>query len=379
MPVYYALGDALVTEDELAEKRLFGKLESFANDLKTTPASAKMEFSTGVLTANNMIKSVTLASGETVQFEEVGPGKPLAIEIRHVYTGKYPKGNIFDRTKDMLVTSAMKSLATFNAAPRAVNFMQRNVSAQGHLSNPSATEQGTPLIHYTPALTERNTVLTLEIGFDEFPNEIFDTVGGAFIQAAGIPLFLSASTYLLAAGAITKLLGDIGSRVFDRAPVFTATEALTFLRAGDAPPQADFRLITQEDADLSLLKEFKVGANGLVDSVGKQYKGDMPYIVISLDGRKYDEYKDFTPTAASAAILERFYSIRGGQEQTLGPLFDALRLYNDWSFRRKADDLSEDLKSLATDSPEYAKKRAEYDAFVANILDDLLKPKKETT
>jgi hypothetical protein len=379
MPVYYALGDALVTEEELGEKRLFGKLESFAKALKEKPASAKVEFSTGVLTAKNMVKSVTLHSGEKVKFEEVGPGKPLAIEIRHIYTGKYPKGNIFDRTKDMLVTSAMKSLATFNAAPRAVNFMQKNVKERNHLSNPSATAQGTPLIHYTPALTERNTVLTLEIGFDEFPNEIFDTVGGAFIQAAGIPLFVSASAYLLAAGAITKLLGDIGSRVFDRAPVFTATEALTFLRAGDTPPQADFRLITQDDADLSLLKEFKVGADGLIDNTGKQYDGDMPYIVISLDGRKYDEYKDFAPTAASAAILEKFYSIRGGQEQALGPLLDALKLYNDWSFRRKADDLGEELKNLAADSSEYAKKKAEYEALVANILDDLLKPKKETT
>ena len=378
MPIYYALGDALVTEDELVEKKILGKFGQFSKALKTQPASAKLEFSTGVLTADNLLNTVILASGKTVKFEPIGPGKPLSLEIRHIYTGKYPKGNVFDRTKDMLATSAMKSLSTFNAAPRAVNFMQRNIKAGNHLSNPSATEQGTPLIHYTPALTERNTVLTLEIGFDEFPNEIFDTVGSAFSQAAGIPLFVSVSTYLLAAGAITKLLGDIGSRVFDRAPVFRATEALTFLRAGDEPPEADFRLITQEDADLSLLENFKVGADGLVDSSGKQYNGDMPYIVISLDGREYDEYKDFAPTAASAAILERFYSIRDGQEQALGPLLDALKLYNDWSFRRKADALGKELESLATDSPEYEKKKAEYDALVANILDDLLKPKEES-
>ena len=375
MAVYYVLGDALVTEEELSEKRALGHIAEFSRAFRENRADVLLEFSTGRLTVDNILESVVLPSGDTVPFKEVGPGKPLTVEIRHIYTGKFPKGSVFDRTKDMLVTSAMKSLATFNAAPRAVNFMQKNVRTYHNLSNPAATEEGTPLIHYTPALTERNTVLTLEIGFDEFPNEIFDIVGRALTQAAGIPLFVSASTHLLAAGAITKLLGNLGSRVFDRAPVFKATEPLMFLRPGDRPPQADFRLITEEDADLTLLQDFRLGPEGLIDGNGRRYDGDLPYIIISLDGRNYDEYKDFTPTAASAALLEKFYSIRDGQEQALGPLLDALKLYNDWSFRKKADKLAKDLEELDSGSPEYKKKKAEYDALVANILNDLLKPK----
>jgi hypothetical protein len=313
-------------------------------------------------------------SGDEVPFEEVGFGKPLLVEIRHVYTGRFPRPGIFDKTKDMLVTSAMKNLATFNAAPRAVNFMQRDVRTHHRLSNPAATEQGTPLVHYVPALTERNAVVTFEIGFDEFPDEMFDLVGGALNQAAGIPLFVSASTYLLAAGAITKLLGNLGSRVFDRSPVFKATERLTFMRPGEPIPQADFRLITEEDVDPTLLRDFKVTSEGLIDASGRPYAGDIPYIIISLDGRKYDEYKNFTPTAASAAILERYYSIRDGQEQALEPLLDALKLYNDWRFRKKADEVAEALKKLPPDSPEHKAKKAEYDALVKNILDDVLKP-----
>ncbi|NOZ95391.1 MAG: hypothetical protein GXP47_11745 [Acidobacteria bacterium] len=375
MAVYYALGDALVTEEELIEKRALGRMAEFSKALRKKSADATLEFSTGRLTADNLLSSVVLPSGDTVPFEEVGPGKPLSVEIRHIYTGKFPKKGVFDATKDMLVTSAMKSLATFNAAPRAVNFMRKDVRAHYNLSNPAATEKGTPLIHYTPALTERNTVLTLEIGFDEFPDEIFDIVGGALTQAAGIPLFVAGSTHLLAAGAITRLLGKLGSRVFDRAPVFNATEPLTFLRPGDRPPQADFRLITEENADLTLLQEFRAGPEGLIDGNGKRYDGPLPYIVISLDGRVHDEYREFAPTAASAALLERFYSIRDGQEQTLGPLLDALKLYNDWSFRKKADALARDLEKLDSKSPEYKKKKAEHDALVANILSDLLRPK----
>ncbi|MCP4549324.1 MAG: hypothetical protein GY835_22960 [bacterium] len=270
----------------------------------------------------------------------------------------------------------MKSLTTFNAAPRAVNFMKNDVKAHHSISYAAATDAGTPLVHYAPALTERNTVLTVEFGFDEFPDEIFNMVSGALNQAAGIPLFVSASTYLLAAGAITKLLGNLGSLVFDQASVFKATEPLTFLRPGERPPQADFRLITAEDADRSLLQGFRAGPKGLVDGEGRPYSGDLPYVVISLDGRMYDEYKDFAPIAASAVLLDRFYGIREGQEQPLGPLLDALKLYNDWNFRKKADRLAEELEGLEPDSEEYEKKKKDYDALIANILDDLLKPKK---
>ena len=374
MPVYYGVGNALVTEEELAEKIALGQVEKFKEALEKTPSTASLEFTTGQLTSASILDSITTTAGEVVPFEGIGPGKPLAIELRHVYTGDKPKGSVFDRTKDILVTSAMKSLATYNAAPRAVNFMQKSVRSKHRISNAAATEEGTPLVHYTPALTERNTVLTIEFGFDEFPNEIFDTVGGAFTQAAGIPLFVSASTYLLAAGAITKLIGTIGSRVFDRKPVFKATEALEFERAGASIPQADFRVITEEAVSPAMLQNLQPSANGLVDQDGKPYEGDIPYVIISLDGREYDEYKEFTPTAASAAVLDKFYAIREGQEQGLSPLIDALKLFNDWKFRRQADDVAAELEGLDKESEEYAKKKKEYDSLVKNILDDLLKP-----
>ncbi len=378
MAVFYALGEAIVTEEELREKQVLGSVANFAESLNKERGGAILEFSTGRLTSKNIRKSIRLPNGEPTPFQEVGPGKPLTIEIRHVYTGRYPKAVVFDKTKDMLITSAMKSIATFDAAPRAVNFLEKNVRARHNISTPAATEKGTPLIHYTPALTEKNTVLTLEIGFDEFPEQIFVVVQNALTQAAGIPLFVSASTYLLAAGAITKLFGDIGSRVFDAAPVFKGTERLTFVRPGDVPPQADFRVLTNDDVGEDVFKDYKVGETGqLVDSGGNQYNGDTPYIVISLDGRKNDEYSAFSSTAASAALLDRFYSIKEGQEQGIGLLMDAVKLYNDWKFRKKADKLAYELKELDRQSEDYKKKKAEYDAAAANILEDILKPATE--
>lgn len=379
MAIFYALGEAIVTEEELREKQVLGSMATFTRALSEGRVDAMLEFSTGRLTPENILTSTMLTTGEATPFQEVGPGKPLSIEMRHAYTGRYPKAGVFDKTKDMLITSAMKSIATFDAAPRAVNILEKNVRARHHVTVPAATEKGTPLIHYTPALIERNTVLTLEIGFDEFPGQIFGVMQNALTQAAGIPLFVSASTYLLAAGAITKLIGNIGSRVFDRAPVFKGTELLPFVRPGDIPPQADFRIITDDDVGEDVLKNYKVGESGqLVDSNGNQYDGGTPYIVISLDGRKNDEYSAFSSTAASAALLERFYSIKEGQEQGIEMLMDAVKLYNDWKFRKKADMLADKLKELDPESEEYRQKKAEYDAAAANILEELLKPDDES-
>lgn len=377
MAVYYALGDALVTEAELYEKQLLGDMATFTKKVQGGSSDAFVEFSTGRLTAANLMTTLQLPSGETVPFEEVGPGKPLTIEIRHVYCGKYPDKTLIDSTKDMLVTSAMKSLATFNEAPRAVNFLEKNVKKYHHVSDPAATNKGTPLVHYTPSLIENNTILTLEISFDEFPHEFFQSTTNIFNAAAGIPFFISASGYLLAAGAITKLLGNLGNRLFDSSPKFKGTEPITFLRAGGKIPHADFRVITEEDFPKSILDKYKFFSqkDGLTDSTGNKYDGDLPYVIISLDGRANDQYKDFTPTATSAVLLEKFFSIKEGQEQPLGPLLDALKLYNDWNYRKKADKILTEIKALDQASEQYGLKKKDYDALIANILDDLLKPK----
>ena len=375
MAIYYAVGDAFVTTEELYEKQASGQLSGFREVFAQDRTRARLEFATGALTGTNLRSSVAAFSGEPTPFEPIGPGKPLTIEIRHVYTGRFPQPFLLDKRKDMLVTTAIKSSASFNAAPRAVNIVQKNVAAGHNVKNPAATGNGTSLVYYSPALTETNTLLTVELGFDEFPDELFGIVAQALTQAAGIPLFVSASAHLLTASAITKLAGRLGSLMFDRSPVFQATEPLSFLRPGDLPPQADFRLITPAKARSELLKDFTIGRGGeLVDAGGNAYAGSIPYVIISLDGRKNDQYADFAPTSASAALLEKFYSLRDGGEQPLGPLMDALKLYNDVKFRREADRLAAEIERLEEGSVERKEKEAQREAALANIVDELLKP-----
>jgi hypothetical protein len=379
MAIYYALGEALVTNRDLQEKQRSGELDRLeeATSIDDIP---EISFPTGQMNLDNVITDYTAADGDRVSFEPIGIGKPLTIEFRHVYTGKYPVANFFDPDQDMMITSAMKSIATFNAAPRALNFVQRDVTAKTNTANFPATQDGTPLIHYTPALLEGASVLTLELDFDEFPDQFFNMVSSAFTQAAGVPVFLSYSAYLLAAGTITRILSDVGNRLLDREPAFKATVPLDFGRPGRIEPIADFRLVVEDDVDPNFLREYGVGPEGVLqDKDGNRYDGDIPYVVISLDGRKVKAYEEFTPTAASSVLLQRFYGLRENQEKPLGELMEALKLYNDWKFRQRADTAADELKEIEErgeiNSVEYKQKQKEYDAAVANILNKALKPK----
>jgi hypothetical protein len=384
MAMFYALGSAFLTEKEFHSPQTRKSIKDFTKALRKDPRAATLEFPTGLVTADNIVETVELQTGKVVPFEPIGVGKPLVIEIRHIYTGKFPEAglNPFDKKKDMLVTSAMRSIATFNAAPRAINFLVKKIPPKYNIKYASASEGGTSLICYTPALIEENSVLTIEIGFDEFPDEFFTAVSKALTQAAGVPIFITASTYLLAAGIIAKLVGKVSKALFDKPSVFKATVPVTFEHPGDYISQADFRIITDDNADRclvkSLLKEYHVGQGGqLVDDNGNPYEGDLPYVVISLDGGEYAGYAGFTATAASAALLEQFYSIEDKKPQPLDMLVEAVELYNDWEFRKQADGLSKKLKGKGIDkkSDNYRKKKAQYDALVANIINENLKPK----
>jgi hypothetical protein len=350
MPLYKAYGSELVNSRTETEMVATGNMPAFEAAFEPTTRAA-------------------------TPFTEIGLNRPLTIEIRHLYTGEYPKA-VFGFNDGLLVSSAMRSLHTFGAAPRAVNFVKGKVKKHTNLRTPHATEEGTPLIFYTPALTEKNTILTIEFIFDEFPQETLERIGNAFTSAAAIPLFAAKSTHLIAAGMLTNLVGRIGEHLFDGKPPFTVTEELNFLRPGDEAPQQGFHLMTLDGFDLAAEGcEFDQEKGELVQNAnGQPYAGRHPYVIFSLDGMINAEYEQFTATAASAALLERFYNVGEGQGQVLGDLMEAVGLYNDWQFRQKADKMKAKLDAAQEGSEEKTKLQAQYDAYVANIQNQHLKP-----
>jgi hypothetical protein len=378
--IYYAQGTALVTEEELFDSVNIDRLAAFYGELKKGKEPRSVPFSTGELTAENAVTEIeAIAGANPIPFQEIGPGLPLTVMIKEVYTGRFPNlGFLTGDGKDFLLTSAIKSIASFEAKPRAVNFLMKKVAKKSRLDRPPASSQGTPIIFYSPALLERSLTLDLTMVFDMFPQEVFEQVGAVFQAAAGIPIFLPHSTYLLAAGLIAKLAGNIGEAIFDGQPVFNSSDGIDINLPGRPPLPPGFVLVTSDNVD-NLDSQFRANhhvdpsTGQVVNQSGDVYSGDVPYIVISLDGTRADELADFTPTAAGAAILSRFFGMKEGQSQPLDILVEALKLYNDLSFRHQVDKIDRQLKSVINNE-ERKRLEEKKKALVANIWEDILKP-----
>jgi hypothetical protein len=368
MPVYHAVGPSLVTESELREKSF--ELSEFSKRLESRDRDASLVLSTGVVRAEAVLESPASS------FQPIGLHKPLTVMFHHVYTGQFPRAAFLDRTKDMLVSSALKDLANTSAQPRALNFLRPQVQAGHNTSTPAATEEGTPLITYSPAITIPATILTLEMVFDNFPDELLKRIGTAFGSAAGIPIFAPAAPYLMAAGVLIRLVADLGKALFDGPPAFRESITLNFDLPQLPLTEADFRVVAPGDFDVTPFSVDPV--KGLIDrQTSQRYDGPFPYIILALDGRKRDdEFGQFAPAALTAAQLERFFSAKEGAEVAVDTLLESVKLFNDVRFRTQADALKKriDRDCAGSDTEECRKLREKYQALLDNILTDSLKP-----
>jgi hypothetical protein len=377
MALFYALGTALVNQEELRIKQAEGTVLAAAG---FAPAQTPrvVEFMNGVATADDFLPKFEF-KGTRLPFEPIGIGKPLTVQLRHVYTGDKAHGFWGDR--DMLVTSAVKSVATFGAAPRAVNFLERQSRNNQNFRCVPASGAGTPLVYYSLSLVQSSSVVTTEVVFDGFPDGVFDVVLRAFSAAASVPVFVPAAGYLAVAGLVTRLVADIGEAIEGGTPALKQTEEISFDIPGSPTGRPGFYLLIADAVRPSILNDYMVSDEGqLVKTSDRNalYDGPCPYAVLSVDGREHRDFEEFTPTAVTAAMLDKFYNVREGGSQVVGWLTDAMRLYNDMSFRAKAMQILDRLDRIPDHtSAEYRGLKALYDAYVKNIGEKLLKPKAE--
>jgi hypothetical protein len=309
----------------------------------------------------------------TTAFMPIGPNKPLTVLIAHVYTGKYPKTGWFEGSKeDMLLTTACKDDTVFNAMPRALNYLVSKVGPNTDIKAPPATTAGTRLVFYSPAITIDSLIVTLEIKFHDFGPDLIRKIASAAGAAAGIPIFVPAAPYLLAASTILNIGANVGQSLFDADTALSQTETLDFNEAGSTPVSADFRLVTNSAFDSSGL-EYQAGKGLASRSTGKLYDGDQPYIVISLDGAEKPNLANFAPTHASAAVLQTFYGVSDASSALIDGFVDAMKVVNDLKFRDDADKLTARIKATS-DTQLKQKLQTQLDADLKNISDDRLKP-----
>jgi hypothetical protein len=370
--IYYAYGTALLKQDELIETGALDKIREAMVPTSPGRAARRIELLNGSLDID--------AARDRVPFEPVAIGRPLTLQITEVYTGKHPSRGLFGGPKDMLLTSAVKSIVTYEAKPRAVNFMTSKVNPKQRLQRPRATDEGTPIMFYSPALIEGSLTLDIDLVFDTFPREAFESVSNAFTAAGGLPIFMAATPYLIAAGQVVRLLGSIGEKLFDGKPSLSTSSPIDVQWPGQPPVPAGFRLISPEDVDRldpKFRTTYSVNQGGLlVDDDGKQYDGDVPYVIIQVDGTEHEDLQGFTPHAVTAAVLARFFGLGEGQTTATDIIMDAMRLYNDMHFRSDIDRLDRRIAALPADSAERKALEEKRAAVLKNMVTDLLKPPK---
>jgi hypothetical protein len=318
-----------------------------------------------------------LAPGST-PFSPIGLGKPISIEIAYVDTGGLAAPGFFGGRPGLLLTSAVKRLPIFESAPRAVNLIQDEVERGFQFSDLPATRPGTPLIYYSPALTDRGTAVTIELVFDKFPEDAIKQIGSLMGSAAGVPLFAPASLYLMAGGMLVKLFAQFAEKLADGKQSFSETLSIDIDRPGMPNTQPGFAILTNSSELERLVDERKLkftAKDGLTNTAdGKRYEGPAAYVVLKLDGTDRPDYTAFAPTMASAAILDRF--LHTGSERPAGTdlILQSMKAFNDLHFRGKAEGIKRKLAQVGADSEEGRKLKVLFGAYVKNISDTDLQP-----
>lgn len=305
-------------------------------------------------------------------FVQISQGQPLSVVLRQVYTGRFPEKHLFSNTKPMLLTTALKDITTTSAAVRAVNIIKDKVQPGKSFPGPAASAEGTSLVYYSPAVASPLITITVELVFQDLDPQIFDRAGQLFGSLGGVPIFMPASGYLMGASTVLKLAGDIGQALLDGNPVLSESMQLDFSFGGGSIPVPGFWVFSANPLDLSAFTFDP--AQGLNDSNGKPYSGGEPFVVLSIDGTSVSGLANFTPLMASASILGRFYNQKDGSEVLSDTILDSVKLYNDLTYRKRADDLKQQISGFQQGSKEFASAKAQYDALVANIQEVRLKP-----
>jgi hypothetical protein len=346
MPIYHPTNKGLVNREEFL---------SLKDD-------ADISFAVGQATASASARG----------FVQISVGQPLSIVLRQVYTGRYPEKHLFSNSKPMLLTTALKDITTTSAAVRAVNIVKDKVQPGKSFSGPAASAEGTNLVYYSPAVASPLITITVELVFQDLDPQIFDRASQLFSNLGGIPIFMPASGYLMGASTVLKLAGNIGQALLDGQPVLSESMQLDFSFGGGSIPVPGFWVFSANPIDLSTFNFDPT--RGLTDKSGNSYSGDEPFVVLSIDGAKVPGLSNFTPLMASASVLGRFYNQKDGSEVLSDTIFDSVKLYSDLTYRKKADDLKQQLADLQQGTKDYANAKSQYDALVANIQETLLKP-----
>lgn len=375
MAILAAVGKTLVGLEELDAAAEDPGLVEFLESPEPDPGF-ELDVGDSTMLAGTELVETHDAVSTTVPFEGVGIGKPLTLMLEQVYIGDYPDTMQWvpgAQRGDVVVTSANKKLSSFDAAPRAIHLLEAGADRRSKL-RAKATHQGSPLVYYSPAVTDDSLLFTFEMSVDrEVDQKVGSDLGAAFTAAGALPVFAPSAPFLIAAGIAipiaTKAIGLLAAP----STFFEATHELAFDRPGLRTFQAGAFVSLPEGSEAefagySLDKETYV----LRDADGVEYSGPVPYLVISADGTEQEQYKEWAAQAMSAALVDRYFGGAGALTSGLKMVQESLTLFNDVHYQRQAVETKR-RADAETDATKKAALLKQYETFKKNVTNPELK------
>ncbi len=357
---YVFENDVVVSQEELDEKINLGLAAEYEQALRRDP-TASFTFRGGIVPAPPQHPPTDGVGFDVQDYGEIGIGKPLSLEILGYYTGDLPR-IIGLRKPSMLVSSACKAIETYEAQPLAVNQMVKEIEEHQYL-RPSAENEGSPIVYYSPALPPSEVLINVSLKVDRFDEAMFYYLSDIMKGAAGLPVFVlggpagvGIATAALVGATLARQAGELGKALFNSTTILQQTLSLTFYKAGHAfpKPKAFYACAEKDEGEFKprgfapvLVNEGELTQHMVMKNEAHQeYNGPAPYIILNLDGHKREDLEGFKARLATAAILEKFV---GGQDPggtVVSVINEAMGLYNDLTFRRKAQTVQKDIEDL---------------------------------
>jgi hypothetical protein len=316
-----------------------------------------------------------VGDGAKTPYQRIGIGKPLTITVEQVYLGNYPDTLAWlpgANKGDVLVTSAHKPFEQFAAAPRAIHMFEKKPERRKSIQQ-KATQKGSPLVFYSPAVTDKSTIFTLEMAVDrDFDEKAGKALGKAFSAAGALPVFATAAPFLIAAGVAIPLGVQAANLLARPNTFFSATFHVDFDRPGTTATPKGLRVVVP-DGHEGDFEGFHLDKADFVlkDAENKPYDGAIAYMVLSFDGTERNEFKKWKATAVTAALTEQFFGGGDILEGAIDIIQDGLGLYNDLTFQKKAVDAKAKSDTLTGDAKD--KELELYKAYKSNIQNEDLK------
>lgn len=373
MAVIYYLGNLPVGSRELEER--LDTITRFSHD-RLHDEHASLNLNSGTILAPEFNQYIL---NNQPTYHPIGVGKPLSIEILSIYTGEAPS-TLFGKAKDIMVVSGVKSAHTFDAAPRAINLIKRKPKDHLNITN-SAFDKGSPIVYYTRAVDSDTLLCSFELVAETFNKKTFDSIAALMAAAGGMPIFAPAMPWLMAGSTITVMAGKLTQPLFESQPFLRDDLILHFNTPGMAITMAGHIVICNNLHEEELM-EYTPALNPKNELVmrhrktGDTYRGEAPYLIVNLDGRKRKALDDFTPQQASAALLKKFYATRQKSEM-LHVFRESLTLYRDRRYQETAATLEKQLLLLAPGTPEHEQTSALLHACYTNIRNAQFLPDKK--